>query len=171
MKPINRHFLPLLLLTLMTSVITQVVMADDLVCIRCVDTTDINYDAVTSNRILDGTIRTSDIGLDAVTSSRIRAGEVRTSDLAPNAVTTSRIMNGAVTEAKLAQELGAERSVSGHVFKVSTLILHITLAVRDADSGRLLGQKSVSIRGNTDESWQHGLKYLLKTQILTSATK
>ncbi len=74
-------------------------------------------------------------------------------------------------ETKLAHELGAERSVSGYVYKISTLILYITLAVRDADSGQLLGEKSVSIRGNTDESWQHGLKYLLKTQILTSATK
>ena len=74
-------------------------------------------------------------------------------------------------DARLARELGAERAVSGYVSKVSTLILYITVSVRDAESGRLLGEKSVSIRGNTDESWQHGLKYLLKTQILTSAKK
>lgn len=74
-------------------------------------------------------------------------------------------------ETKLAAELGAERSISGFVYKISTLILYITVAVRDTESGRLLEEKSVSIRGNTDESWRHGLNYLLKTQILTSAKK
>ncbi|GAB4233363.1 MAG: DUF3280 domain-containing protein [Kiloniellaceae bacterium] len=74
-------------------------------------------------------------------------------------------------EMKLARELGATHSISGYVSKVSTLILHITLVVRDAEHDRLLGHKSVSIRGNTDESWRHGLKYLLKTQILTTATQ
>ncbi len=68
-------------------------------------------------------------------------------------------------EAKLAGELGAERSVSGFVYKVSTLILYITVSVRDTASGRLLEQGKVSIRGNTDESWRHGLQSLLKRQI------
>ena len=35
----------------------------------------------------------------------------------------------------------------------------------DTASGRLLRQGNVSIRGNTDESWQHGLQSLLKRQI------
>src|SRR3546814_15183151 len=52
-------------------------------------------------------------------------------------------------EAKLAGELGAERSVSGFVYKVSTLILYISVAVRDTASGRLLEESSVSTRGNT----------------------
>ena len=64
-------------------------------------------------------------------------------------------------EARLAGELGAERSVSGFVYKISTLILYITVAVRDAETGRLLEKKSVSIRGNTDESWRHGMQTLL----------
>src|SRR3546814_3401322 len=65
-------------------------------------------------------------------------------------------------EAKLAGELGAERSVSGFVYKISTLILYITLAVRDTASGRLLEESSVSIRGNTDESWRPGMETLLQ---------
>jgi Protein of unknown function (DUF2380) len=68
-------------------------------------------------------------------------------------------------EAKLAGELGAERSVSGYVYKISTLILYITLAVRDADSGKLIEEASVSIRGNTDESWRHGMETLLQQRI------
>lgn len=65
-------------------------------------------------------------------------------------------------EAKLAGELGADRSVSGFVYKISTLILYITVAVRDARNGRLIEKESVSIRGNTDESWRHGMETLLE---------
>jgi len=68
-------------------------------------------------------------------------------------------------EAKLAGELGAERSVSGFVYKISTLILYITVSVRDTATGKLLEEGSVSIRGNTDESWRHGLQSLLARQI------
>jgi len=68
-------------------------------------------------------------------------------------------------EAKLAGELGAERSLSGFVYKISTLILYINVAVRDTGTGRLIQEGSVSIRGNTDESWRHGLQSLLARQI------
>ncbi len=68
-------------------------------------------------------------------------------------------------EAKLAGELGADRSVSGFVYKISTLILYITMAVRDTGSGKLLEEASVSIRGNTDESWRHGLESLLQRRL------
>lgn len=64
-------------------------------------------------------------------------------------------------EARLAGTLGAERSISGYVYKISTLILYIVVAVRDTASGRLVEKASVSIRGNTDESWRHGMRTLL----------
>ena len=98
MKIHNHAYYSLLVCMLLATPVAQAATADDVECIRCVDTTDINYDAVTSNRILDGTIRSSDLGLDAVTSSRIKAGEVRSSDLAVDAVTTSKIKEGAVTQ-------------------------------------------------------------------------
>ncbi|HMA13152.1 MAG TPA: DUF3280 domain-containing protein [Kiloniellaceae bacterium] len=65
-------------------------------------------------------------------------------------------------EAKLARELGADRAVSGFVYKVSTLIIYINVAVRDTANGRVLEKASVSIRGNTDESWRHGMDTLLR---------
>src|SRR3546814_2276540 len=58
-------------------------------------------------------------------------------------------------EAKLAREIGAAQSITGYVYKNSTLILYITVAVRDTESGRLLEKASVSIRGKPDESWPH----------------
>jgi len=68
-------------------------------------------------------------------------------------------------EARLAGELGADRSISGFVYKVSTLILYITVEVRETGSAQLIRKGSVSIRGNTDQSWRHGLQSLLSRQI------
>ena len=68
-------------------------------------------------------------------------------------------------ELKLARRLGAQLAGIGWVQKVSNLILNINLQVRDVTSGRLVHAGSVDIRGNTDESWQRGLRYLLERRI------
>jgi len=72
-------------------------------------------------------------------------------------------------ETKLAAEIGADRAVSGFVYKISTLILYITVSVRDTASGRLLEESSVSIRGNTDESWRHGMETLVERYLFKPA--
>ena len=69
-------------------------------------------------------------------------------------------------EATIARDLGAELAISGTVQKVSNLILNINIYVRDAASGKRLRAMSVDIRGNTDQSWSHGLKYLVKNRLL-----
>jgi hypothetical protein len=68
-------------------------------------------------------------------------------------------------ETKLAAPLGADQTMSGFVHKVSTLILSVTLFVRDVDSGDILYSTSASIRGNTDESWAHGVNYLIRNKL------
>jgi Protein of unknown function (DUF2380) len=68
-------------------------------------------------------------------------------------------------ELKLARRLGAELAGLGWVQKVSNLILNINLQVRDVTSGRLTHAGTVDIRGNTDESWRRGLRYLLERRI------
>ena len=68
----------------------------------------------------------------------------------------------------LAQQLGAQVEVNGWVQKVSNLILNINVVVRDAASGRVIDAGSADIRGNTDESWRHGLAWLLRHRILVA---
>ena len=68
-------------------------------------------------------------------------------------------------ELKLARRLGAQFAGLGWVQKVSNLILNINLQVRDVTSGRLTHAGTVDIRGNTDESWRRGLRYLLERRI------
>jgi hypothetical protein len=65
----------------------------------------------------------------------------------------------------MAQKLGAEISVIGWVQKVSALILNINLVVRAVPGGQVLHAASVDIRGDTDESWQRGLSYLVKNEL------
>jgi hypothetical protein len=69
-------------------------------------------------------------------------------------------------DATLARQVGADVAVAGWVQKVSNLILNINVQIRGTTDGRVLRAGSVDIRGNTDESWQRGLAYLLRYRIL-----
>lgn len=68
-------------------------------------------------------------------------------------------------ELELARAAGAERIQLGWVQKVSNLILNINVEVRDAASGKTVLMKSVDLRGNTDQSWQRGIDYLLRDMV------
>lgn len=65
-----------------------------------------------------------------------------------------------------ARKAGARFSVIGWVQKVSNLILNINIVVRDVTTGQRVAAGSVDIRGDTDESWAHGLSFLLRNRIL-----
>jgi hypothetical protein len=65
-------------------------------------------------------------------------------------------------ELALAKELGADLVALAWVQKVSNLILEITLRIGEVATGELFRAGSVSIRGNTDESWARGLRSLVK---------
>jgi len=68
-------------------------------------------------------------------------------------------------ELDLAREVGAQQVAYGWVQKVSNLILNVNVVVEDAGSGKTLHAESVDIRGNTDESWSRGLRYLLNERM------
>ena len=65
-----------------------------------------------------------------------------------------------------ARQLGAAVSITGTVQKVSNLILNINLFVKNVSSGALENVMSVDIRGNTDESWTRGIRYLIRHRLL-----
>jgi len=62
----------------------------------------------------------------------------------------------------LARKVGADWAAWGTVQKVSSLILNLNVYMEDAQTGKPKFVKSVDIRGNTDESWRHGLDYMLR---------
>lgn len=67
-------------------------------------------------------------------------------------------------ELDLARILYVDRVAYGWVQKVSNLILNINIVIEGAD-GRKRVADSVDIRGNTDESWQRGLNWLLRERV------
>jgi hypothetical protein len=69
-------------------------------------------------------------------------------------------------EVAIARRLDADLALIGWVQKVSNLILNLNVVIRDAATREQVFASSVDIRGNTDESWQHGIRYLLKNRLL-----
>jgi hypothetical protein len=69
-------------------------------------------------------------------------------------------------EVPIAAALGADLALVGWVQKVSNLILNLNLTIRDVRTRELVFAGGVDIRGNTDESWRHGIRYLLKHRLL-----
>ena len=64
-------------------------------------------------------------------------------------------------EIDIGKALGADVIIIGWVQKVSNLILNINIEVKEIGSGRMLYVKSVDLRGNTDNSWLRGIRYMV----------
>ena len=68
------------------------------------------------------------------------------------------------------QKLGGQWVAWLVVQKVSNLILNINVYMGDVATRKLTFVHSVDIRGNTDESWAHGINYLVKNYLLKGAS-
>lgn len=80
--------------------------------------------------------------------------------------TEADIRNCNGCERDFARQAGADLAAWGTVQKVSNLILNINLYIENVETGDMAFVKSVDIRGNTDDSWQHGLSYMLRHYLL-----
>ena len=65
-----------------------------------------------------------------------------------------------------AREAGADLAVWGTVQKVSNLILNENVYIDDARTAGPYFSQSVDIRGNTDDSWVRGMRYLLRHNLI-----
>ena len=68
-------------------------------------------------------------------------------------------------ELEIGKALKADRVLIGWVQKVSNLILNINIRIEDVSNGAVVLQKSVDIRGNTDDSWRRGVDALLRDML------
>jgi hypothetical protein len=66
-------------------------------------------------------------------------------------------------DADIGKALGADRTLTAWVQKVSNLILNINIQIRDVQSGLIVLTRSVDIRGNTDVSWLRGIHYMARS--------
>ena len=69
-------------------------------------------------------------------------------------------------DVQFAQRIGADLVITGVVKKISTLILNLTIFVRDVHTGQLITAMNADFRGNTDESWTRAMSYLVRNRLL-----
>jgi hypothetical protein len=65
-----------------------------------------------------------------------------------------------------AQRIEADIVITGVMKKISTLILNLTIFVRDAHTGKVINVTNADFRGNTDESWTRATSYLVRNRLL-----
>jgi Protein of unknown function (DUF2380) len=69
-------------------------------------------------------------------------------------------------ELGIARQLDADLALVGWVQKVSNLMLNLNVVVRDATTRAPVLAGSVDMRGDTDESWRHAIRYLIQHRLL-----
>ncbi|WP_417689862.1 DUF3280 domain-containing protein [Roseibium sp.] len=102
----------------------------------------------------------------------VESGDYEPVDLAPLGADAERygdVFSCNRCEEKLARKLGAPTSITGAVQKLSVLVQTIILRERDAETGRVLQLYQTDIRGNTDEAWKRGLKWLVDNRLLAGS--
>jgi hypothetical protein len=74
-------------------------------------------------------------------------------------------------EAELGKKAGADLAVTGYVDKLSDALISLQLFARDTATGEVKKTMSAEIRGNTDELWLHGIRWLWKNRFNVEAEK
>jgi len=108
--------------------------------------------------------------LEALVADRFAEEGYDLVGLAPVQEDLDRVVNPAKCygcDARMARRLGADFVLVGEVQKVSNLILAMNLQLRDAATGETVKGRVVDIRGNTDDTWLRGMRYILKTGFFT----
>lgn len=93
--------------------------------------------------------------------------DVRVVDIAPVAKDAAAVhlQECGGCDADFAKRIGADLSITGTVQKVSNLILNMTVYIRNVASGRVVASMSADMRGNTEESWMHTLRWLERNRL------
>ncbi|PTE21498.1 hypothetical protein C5F48_12110 [Cereibacter changlensis JA139] len=106
--------------------------------------------------------------IKAYIAEALRAQGLTLLDLAPVQEELDRTVNPAKCngcDLRMAKRLGADYTVVSEVQKVSNLILSMNLYIKDTATGKQLRGQAVDIRGNTDDSWTRGMRYILTRNV------
>jgi hypothetical protein len=105
---------------------------------------------------------------DQVRRQLTESGKYQLLDIAPvkAAAEGSNLQACGGCDVQYAQRIGADLVITGVLKKVSTLILNLTIFVRDVHTGRLITAMNADFRGNTDESWTRATSYLIRSRLL-----
>ncbi|NEU12536.1 DUF3280 domain-containing protein [Methylobacterium sp. BTF04] len=68
--------------------------------------------------------------------------------------------------ATIAKTLGADLAVSGYVEKGSNQIFNLTVTIAEAATGKVVRGGRVVIRADTDDTWAHAMRWVVKNRLL-----
>ena len=105
---------------------------------------------------------------DLVRGRLTESGKFQLLDIAPvkAAADGSNLQACGGCDVQYAQRIGADLVITGVMKKISTLILNLTIFVRDVHTGQLITAMNADFRGNTDESWTRATSYLVRNRLL-----
>jgi hypothetical protein len=69
-------------------------------------------------------------------------------------------------DVSLADKLGADLAITGVVDKLSNLVLRMMILVRHSKTGEVIAVGRASMRGDTDETWNRTLDWLVRNRLL-----
>ena len=105
---------------------------------------------------------------DQVRRQLTESGRFHLLDIAPvkAAAEGSNLQACGGCDVQFAQRIGADLVITGVIRKISTLILNLTIFVRDVHTGQLITAMNADCRGNTAESWTRAASYLGRNRLL-----
>jgi Protein of unknown function (DUF2380) len=105
---------------------------------------------------------------DQVRKQLTESGKFQLLDISPvkAAAEGSNLQACGGCDVDYAQKIGADLVITGVMRKISTLILNLTIFVRDVHTGQLITAMNADFRGNTDESWTRATSYLVRNRLL-----
>jgi hypothetical protein len=105
---------------------------------------------------------------DQVRGQLTESGKFQLVDISPvkAAAEGSNLQACGGCDVQYAQRIGADLVITGVMRKISTLILNLTIFVRDVHTGQLITAMNADFRGNTDESWTRATSYLVRNRLL-----
>jgi hypothetical protein len=105
---------------------------------------------------------------DQVRKKLTESGKFQLLDISPvkAAAEGSNLQACGGCDVQYAQRIGADLVITGVMKKISTLILNLTIFVRDVHTGQLITAMNADFRGNTDESWTRATSYLVRNRLL-----
>ena len=68
--------------------------------------------------------------------------------------------------ADIAKSLGADLVVTGYVEKGSGQIFNLSVSIAEADTGKVVRGGQVTIRADTDDTWAHAMRWVVKNRLL-----
>lgn len=99
----------------------------------------------------------------------LASGQVTIVDPTPQAAEIEKnlpLRNCHDCDLDIAKALGADIEITTAMQKISTVILGFSGSIRDVKTGKVLRSGAVDIRGDNDDMWAHGIKFLVKDRLL-----